>query len=421
MTEVSANPILQDSVDYFSRDFLRCENYVYVPYISTVQFHPPDAELSQPIIRLNSTDVLQFSFDDLDGDLKSYHYKIIHCTFDWKPTDLVESQYQKGYSDDHITDSRSSFNTQFRYTHYQFNFPNENIQPIISGNYLLIVFRDYDANNFVITRRFMVLDQKVNVTANVHRATIINDRKSKQEIDFNIFYNNYKIDNPFSDLKVALYQNDRTDNIITGLKPLFLKDQELDYDYEEGNVFNGGNEFRYFDTRSLRTPTERVKEIIPDSTIYHVYLRDDLRRSYKFYTTDQDINGGCVVKTYDGKTDALEADYCWVHFRLPASAPFVNSNIYVFGSFTDWSFNNKTKMIYNEQEKAYEVKVLLKQGYYNYEYVSVEDGFDSANETEIEGNHSETENNYMICVYHKQISNRYDELIGLKRINSLSY
>ncbi len=409
-----------DTSDYFNRDFFRCENYVYVPNISTVQFHPPDAGLSPPIIRLNSQDVLQFSFDDLDADVKSYHYKIIHCTFEWKPTDIVESQYQKGYSDDQISDSRYSFNTQRRYTHYQFNFPNENIQPVISGNFLLIVFRDYNLDKIVITRRFMVLDPKVIITPNVHRATAIIDRKSKQEVDFSVFHNNYKIDNPFTDLKVAVYQNDRTDNVITNLKPLFLKDNELDYDYEEGNVFNGGNEFRYFDTRSLRTQTERVKKIVNDSTGCHVFLVDDLKRSYQIYTTDQDINGAFIIKTYDGKTDALEADYCWVHFRLPVESPFVNANIYVFGSFTDWSFNSKTKMVYNEEEQAYEVSVFVKQGYYNYEYVSVEDGFEYANETEIEGNHSETENNYMIYVYNRQVINRYDELIGLKRFNSLT-
>lgn len=408
-----------DSTDYFSGDFLRYENHVYVPNIKTAQFYQQDAELSQPIMRLNSSDLLQFSFDDLNADQKTYNYRIVHCTFDWKPSDLIESQYQRGYSDEHITDSRSSFNTFQRYTHYQFTFPNENIQPIISGNFLLIVFRDYDQSKIVITRRFMVVDQRVSISASIHRATIIRDKKSKQEIDFSIFKNNYSIDDPFSGLRVAIYQNNRTDNVITNLKPLFLKDNELDYDYEEGNVFNGGNEFRFFDTRSLRTQTERVKEIVHDSTGFHVYLMDDAKRSYKVYSTDRDINGMYIIKTYDGKTDALESDYCTVHFRLPIETAFANGNMYVFGSFTDWSLNSSTKMTYNEDEQCYEASVFLKQGYYNYEYVFVEDGFSSANETEIEGNHSETENDYMICVYNRAINSRYDELIGLKRINSI--
>ncbi|MCX6292348.1 MAG: DUF5103 domain-containing protein [Bacteroidetes bacterium] len=411
----------QDSTDYFKTDFPRYENHVYVPNIKTVQFHPLTAggEFSPPLISLHSHDLLQFSFDDLDGGVKSYQYRILHCTYDWKPSDLLESQYQTGFSNIEVGDARFSFNTIQQYTHYSFNFPGENLAPLISGNFLLVIFSDYNPEKIVITRRFMVVDQKVTVEANVHRATIISDRKSKQEVDFSIFYPDYTIDDPFSGLKVAIYQNDRTDQVISNLKPQFLKDHELMYDYDEGNEFDGGNEFRFFDTRSLRTPAEHTEKITRDSSGYHVYLVTDARRSSEIYSSGRDINGQFIIQTEEGKTRELESDYCRVHFSLNADEPYPNGNVYVFGSFTGWNCTSANKMHYDAASGKYEATLFLKQGFYNYEYVFVEDGLFSANEQEIEGNHSETENDYMICVYNRRSNSRYDELIGVKKLNSV--
>ena len=413
--------MINDSSDYYNREFIRYENYVYSPNIRTVQCHQLGVVLSPAIVRLNSEDVLLLSFDDLEADVKTYQYRMIHCSFDWKPSNLFESQYQHGYSSYPISDWQFSFNVIHRFTHYQLKFPNNEIKPAISGNYLLIIFQDDQKDQPVITRRFMVVDQKVGIETNVHQATVIDDRRSKQEVDFSILKNGYNIENAFDDLKVAIYQNDRTDNVITNLKPLFLNGNNLEYDYEEGNVFNGGNEFRYFDMRSLRTPSERIRQIISESDTVHVFLMDDLKRSSNRYSSASDINGAYVIKTYDGTTDQIESDYCLVHFRLPIQTPFSEGNLYVFGSFTDWSFNKQTRMIYNANNQSYECVLFLKQGYYNYEYVLMEDGSGLANETEIEGNHWETENTYMICVYNKASNKNYDELIGVKRVSTFTH
>lgn len=74
-------------------------------------------------------------------------------------------------------------------------------------------------------------------------------------------------------------------------------------------------------------------------------------------------------------------------------------------------------MTYNYVNKAYETVLYLKQGYYNYQYVLVEDD-KKPNAAFIEGSHYETENDYYILVYYQSYSDRYQQLIGYKKINS---
>ena len=78
-------------------------------------------------------------------------------------------------------------------------------------------------------------------------------------------------------------------------------------------------------------------------------------------------------------------------------------------------------MHYNKNLSQYETTLYVKQGYYNYEYVYLKDNEKSGDESYIEGTHYETENDYVIYVYHKPMSSNYDQLIGMKRFNSLTH
>jgi hypothetical protein len=409
----------QDTADYYGSSFLRYEDFVYSENIKTVQLTPPDFTISSPIIRLNTEDKLLLSFDDLDADVKDYGYTFIHCNANWTPSNLLYSQYMSGLPDDRITDYSFSFNTLQRYTHFRLLFPQSSMQPLVSGNYLLMVFRDGDRQNLVLTRRFMIAESKVIIDAAVHRATVIDDRNSKQKIDFSVFYEGYRIDNPFGDVNVVIMQNDRWDNAITMLKPLFLRNMQLDYTYETGNDFNGGNEYRWFDIRSLRFLTERVAKINSDTSGNYVFLHEDESRSYSRYATEYDLNGFYSIKTYDGKNDEEESEYVNVYFTLPYDFQRTDGNFYVFGMLSGNRCLAKNKMTYNSERSAYEATIYLKQGYYNYIYVFLPDDSNMCDETLTEGNHYETENDYTILFYHRPTASRYDQLVGIKKLNSV--
>ena|ERR1051326_1756723 len=409
--------------DYVSgENTLVYNDHVYKKNIATVQLHRTDLEWSSPVISLNSNIKLQLSFDDLDADAKTYGYTFIHCDADWQPSNMLAQEYMSGFFDEQISDRKYSMNTLQPYTHYTLQFPTENVQITKSGNYIIEVFTDYDHENFVLSKRFMVVDEKVDLDVQVKPSSNVEERNYKQEVDFVLHANNYRITNPYEDLKVVLMQNDRWDNALTGIKPVFVKDKELDYDLGDGNQFYGGSEFRKVDIKSLRYHTERIAAIHIDSASqrYYVDLLTDENRSAKRYTNDIDINGRYKIYIQESKlNNETEADYIFVHFSLKADSPDKEGMFYLFGEFTDWQYKPEFRMKYNADEHIYECTAYIKQGYYNYEYVYLKDGSSVASEIPAEGTHWETENDYLVLIYNREMGTTWDQLIAVRHKNSV--
>ena len=106
-------------------------------------------------------------------------------------------------------------------------------------------------------------------------------------------------------------------------------------------------------------------------------------------------------------------------FFLSADNAYSDGNIYVFGAFNDWRCEQQNLMHYNTDRLGYECTLYLKQGFYNYEFVSLKPDETVADQTEIEGMHFDTENDYTIYVYHRTPSIYYDQLIAVKKLNSI--
>lgn len=393
-------------------------NHIYRKNIHTVLLHPVRSELQEPIIHSNRSDSLLLSFDDLDGDFKNYYFTLIHCNADWTPSDLLESEYLEGFTKAPIYNYESSFNTLQSYSHYNAIIPAENMKPTLSGNYLLIVFEEDKREYPILSKRMMILDRKVTVEASVKRATLLDQRDYKHEVDFKVLHPAYEIDNPFGDVYTVITQNNRWDNAIKNLSPVFVKNNELIYNHEEENLFDGGNEYRFFDTKSLRYFSERIKNIVFENDTNKITLYTDKKRSFQRYSNLwKDINGKRLIQVQEGNHNGIEADYALTHFSLPFEHKITHGDLYVFGQISDYGFPSTHRMKYNSETGLYEADIYLKQGYYNYEYILLKnDG--KAISSFIEGTHFETLNDYIIYIYHRQSGEQYDQLIGMERIKS---
>jgi len=410
---------LADSTeDYFEDLFLRYEDHIYHDNIKTVLLHQAGFPLAAPIIELNTAEAVKLSFDDLGSAQKNYHYTVIHCTAKWEDSGLSPTDYINGFTDNQITEYSYSFNTLKSYTHFNLQIPNEELKLMLSGNYLLKVYEEDNPDEPVLTKRFMVVESRVNIDARVRKATLLTDKNYKQEVDFVIKHDGYSILDPYGEIYVVIQQNGRWDNLVEGLAPVFVRDNELIYDYDQDNVFNGCNEFRNFEFKSFRFQSEFIRDYTFDSVGNHVYLYNVKPRSFLRYASHSDINGRMFIKNDEGKDSEVEADYALVHFTLPYEAPMINGNFYIYGALTNWGYSTASQLKYNYKKFAYELSMLLKQGYYEYMYVYLEDGKRTGDATLIEGSHFDTENEYTIYVYNTSLSDNYNRLIAVKKFDS---
>ncbi|MGA3013063.1 MAG: DUF5103 domain-containing protein [Bacteroidales bacterium] len=401
-------------------DTLPNVNRIYDNEVMTVLLYKNGFEMSAPVMNMTTGERLKLSFDELDSDLKRFRYTIRHCEADWTTSsDLMTTEYIDGFQDDAIDNFSYSYNTLTNYTHYSLVFPTHKLRPKISGNYIIIVFLD-DPSNVILTWRFMIVENTgLSIIGKVNSANNISDRFSKQQVDFTLEYNNMTVNDPTHEIKVLITQNDRSDNEVWNPSPRFVRGTSLDFTDDPQCTFDGCNEFRYFDIKSLIYQSERIGKIVRDIHRYDVYLLDDKPRPYKNYISDKEINGRMLIKNEDNaKNSDIESDYAYVHFFLPFPAPLSNGQIYILGAITDWQLNDSSRMDYNIQRRGFEKTLLVKQGYYNYIYIFKDDQNGKTDASLIEGNHWETENEYTIWVYYHPAGAQYDQLIAVQDLNS---
>jgi hypothetical protein len=415
LIQVSINSALCQ--EPYADDHGKVREMVLDQSLKTVQFYREGWPMSYPVVRLTEDLPLVLEFDDLSEDQPTFMYRFIHCNADWTPSDLSQQEYLEGYPENEIRDATPSFNTYTSYLHYRLQVPNEDIRMLLSGNYLLLVYRDRNPDDVVFTKRFMVTEGRVNIEATAHIPVLNRYRGCCQEVDFTVNHSGVTIDDPFSETRAVIYQNGLWDLGIDALQPYMVNPGQLVYDYQDENIFPGGNEFRFFDTKNRRIPTYYVERIDFVDPYFHFELKPDKPQSPLNYFSREDINGRFAVEAEGSHDPGVDADYAFVHFRLDIPLP-LDGALYITGALTNWQFDDLSRMEYNNQEQAYMKSLLLKQGVYNYRYLFLPAFSQQFDLSEIEGSHYETGNEYLILFYHRPPGARYDRLLGHQVVHS---
>ncbi len=381
-------------------------------YINTVVLQTNEGKGFYPIMQKSG--MLQVSFDDLQADEKDYYYFIEHCDRNWKTSDLLSTEFVRGYQKDQIRAHQNSVNTLQFYTHYDFQIPNEQTQLLISGNYRLSVLNDND--EVLFTRYFIVYEPITTVGVSVHQRRDVSVISEQQAVQFIINHPGLNISNPYDEIKPMLLQNFDFSTAIYDLKPQFIRGDQLLYKYDAETAFFGGNEFLNFDTKEMLMTNFRVAAVISGKDLYESILYTDVQRAFDPYTYYPDINGNFLVNKAGSRENNLDADYSRVAFSLDADE-FFDKQVYVYGAFNNYQLTDENRMIYNPELGIYQAKILLKQGFYNYNFVTL-DNKNQINSVELNGSFDETENDYQVIVYYSKFGSRYDRVIGYGMGNS---
>lgn len=399
-------------------------DFVYQSNIHTVKLYKSGDIYSYPVLTLNAGDQLELHFDDFDADVKNYYFSFLLCNADWTPSNLQGFDYIKGFQTTRISNYRYSSISETKYTHYQAMFPDRNSVPTRSGNYVLKVFLNSDTSNVAFTRRFLVVDPKVQIGAQIKQPYNGQLFQSHQRVQAVVNTANARINilSP-QDIKLVVLQNYNWNSSIAVDRPTIFRGNYFEYS-DDATTFAGGKEWRWIDLRSLRLLSDRMMKIDDSAKDrVDVYVKPDVDRRQQVYFFYTDINGIYTIENTDGNNPYWQSDYAYTHFTFvpPGNQAIAGKDVYLYGELTNYATNDSSRMEFNPDMGVYQKTLLLKQGYYNYSLVAraANNNRQPKAPENLEGDYWGTENNYMVLVYFRPFGARADELIGIAQLNSV--
>ncbi|MHA8069354.1 type IX secretion system plug protein domain-containing protein [Aquirufa ecclesiirivi] len=361
-----------------------------------------------PVIDLGTQGNYQICFDDLVMKNLTYHLRVIHCQSDWKPSNLSEIEYLQDFNDIPIRSPKNSFGTKIPYLHYQIELPKVRI----SGNYIAMVYAQRNKRDTVFTKRFSVYENAITVAAKISFARPNHLRNTHQAIDLTLIYPNQLMLNSDEGIQVILRKNYQTKNWLDKIPRAQIngQDRKITFPfYDNENVIPGGNEFRLINLSSTQQKMTFVESIRQYDAYTEVSTQLEVPQGNYSYVQRPDFDGSFVIDHYENGNSNVSSDYIWCIFQLKMEE-LANEQIYVVGAFNQFEKSLDNLMEYDASKQMYTKRIRLKQGIYNYQFVS------NKPNNMLEGNYSQTENTYEVLVYFRKPGDRHDSLLGYNKL-----
>ena len=387
--------------------FILIQCTVFGQNIQGIQLFNPNTNDGTPVINFNQQLILKF--DDLTNSSNIYRYTYKHYDRNWNDDGLFFTEFAKGTLNDLIDNFQYSFNTYQKYTHYELQFPNDKIQPFISGNYEIIVYKDSPSKP-LFTKRFSIIEEAATVGVTVSRFLDAKKPELNQRVEIQASGIGNTLSSNISSVSLNIVQNNNWNISLQNIKPSSSLGNRILFQ-QTNLTFPGNNEFYYFNNRTIDQSYDMIAKAEQVDGVINTYLHPvwAFPQNYQY---QPDVNGAFYFRRTDvgqERNADREGDYSWVHFYLPSEP--IEKNIYVLGGFNDYIANQSNKMVYNETMKAFEAKIYLKQGFYNF-ILATDNGKGKLNYGEINGNFWQTENLYQAYLYYRPFGKNYDALMG---------
>ena len=387
---------------------------IYDQDVKTLTVVVDDDPTLPPILQLGKRHTLSVEWDEMSHEYQRYVYHLQHCNADWEPTDgIFESDYMSGLNNQLVEEYDKSFNTTQIYTHYRLRLPSQQLRPLISGNYCLQIFHEDDdmsEDTPVLEVQFCMYENTASIRTQVSSNTDIDFNRDHQQVTLGVGYGTLNVIDPQRELKVVVFQNRRWDNRVTGLVPNIRNNAGIEFTHNRSLIFPAGSEFHRFEILDVNRTSMGVERMDWFDPYYHATLFPE--QPQHNYSSIEDQNGVYVLRSSDDTDDATTAEYVVVHFFLQTPR-LSGGDVYVCGLWTGEPFNPECKMEYDDINKQYHAAILLKQGYYSYQYRQ-QDGATARTE----GDFYQTENEYSVLVYYRGQGARYDRLVGYSVTNT---
>lgn len=387
------------------------QNMVYDENVHTLQVTLNDNPLLPPVLTLGKAAYLRISWDEMSHDYHRYTYRLVHCTRDWEPTEsLFESDYLRGSNNLPVEDYETSFNTTQTYTHYSFTFPNRDTSPLLSGNYKLVICEDgRGEDDPSLEVRFSVVETAMSLSMQVSPNTDIDINDSHQQVSLSLNYGGLRVTNVDEQVFARVVQNRRPLRTVEGMRPDIMKAGGLEWQHCGALIFPAGNEYHKFEILDVNHSGMNVDNMRWYEPFHHATLWTD--KVPGSYLSGEDRNGAFYPRTQDQEANDTQAEYVVVHFALQSRR--LDSDVYVSGNWSNGETAPECLMQYNDEDGCYEAAVLMKQGYYDYQYITA----DGAT-LHTMGDFWQTENEYQAFVFYREPGGRYDRIVAYSRANT---
>ncbi len=380
-------------------------NRIFSPSIRSLTSMVNGDWFNRPVMELNSADQLQIDFDELSHNYHRFVYRLEHCEWDWQVSEgLFESDWLEGFNNNPIDDYRNSINTTVLYTHYRLTIPNDLCKLKMSGNYRLTVYDEDQGNQRMLQVEFYVVEPITSIGMEVTTNTDIDHNKSHQQLSMNIQYNGLRVTHLDEQIHTVVMQNWREKDSRCDARPTYINAQGLGWEHQRELIFNGGNEYHKFEILDVSHPTMGIDRIRWDGEHYQAWpFAAQVSRNY---LTDVDADGAFCIRNSDNWEIDYTCDYILVNFEL--QAPY-EGDLYIDGHWATNKDAETYKMRYEGAKGCYYTQLMLKQGYYSYQYHTPDGQIAPA-----EGNYYQTENRYQALVYYRGLDERSWRLVGYR-------
>lgn len=382
--------------------------------VRTIQLYEGSNEQRLPIVSLGSGNgTLTLEFDLMASQGRPLSVYFYHADRSWR-RDLSPAQYLSSFQNDNLLDYRPSRGTLIPYVHYEYQFPNEDIDFRVSGNYVIRVTEQGRENEVLFERAFFVSEQAGPVQLGIEDV-VVSGQRQPSDIPIARFTPPSQLrGDPFS-YDVCFVRNAQFAQARCSERPRLARMPDLEFDLLRERAFAPTTARYFLDLSSLRVGGS-IESTDRTASPYRIMLRPDYAR---FANTPlaPDLNGqtlvGSVVRSV-GEPD-VEAEYVTTAFRFvpPNEQPF-SREVVVAGSFTGGRYNDDYRLRWVADRGRYEGEVLLKQGHYEYFY----DSPDPALRQAVRQSLPRMRERYTAFVYYDDPTLNTDRLIAVQSVQS---